>query len=68
MRERVAVGVFAAAAFAALVPGVLPLAGFGRARKAVSSSCNASAEYTARRCMLGSEEWHPVKPKFIEPA
>ena len=76
LRERVAVWVSAGATFAALVPGTLApapecgavRAGFGRGRIAVSSSCNASAAYTASRCMLGSDEWQPVKPKFIEPA
>ena len=76
LRGRVAVEVSAAATFAGLVSGILVLArerdalraGFGRGSIAISSSCNASAAYTAKRCMLGSDEWQPVKPKFIEPA
>ena len=51
----------------ALRPG-LGVADEVAGRNAASISAKASAVYTASFCMLGMDEWQPVKPKFMKPA
>ena len=57
MTRRIAAGAFVA---------LLALGAIGS--KAASSSVKASAAYTASFCVLGTDVWQAVKPKFICPA